>query len=232
MSEKDNNQSRIKTTMTTYSRIASKYASSLTDQDDPVMRAETRTLFMDRLKGKRILEVGCGPGKDSKAFFDAGLDVAATDNCADFIEIVRERYPEMESKRMDMTKVTFADNTFDGIYGFASFLHLPRPVSTPTLKEFWRVLNPGGLLYLTLISSSMHREYIISDWAGVENNPLLFTCYDEPEFCEMLQDTGFADIEILHVKCEAYENLPRLQERGIKVFHIAAQTAKEIRTTS
>ena len=40
---------------------------------------ETQDKFIDALCGKQILDFGCGSGRDTKYFIEAGLDVVATD---------------------------------------------------------------------------------------------------------------------------------------------------------
>lgn len=74
-----------------YERIARQYAGDAPVEDDPAMRARTRDLFMERLRGSRVLEVGCGPELDSAAFAEAGLNVTAIDSCRAFVDVVRQR---------------------------------------------------------------------------------------------------------------------------------------------
>ena len=208
-----------------YERIARDYAGDEPREDDPRMRAHTRALFIERLQGKRILEVGCGPGTDSQAFVEAGLSVTAIDYSQEFVNVVRERYPDVDARRMDMTDLDgLGELTFDGIYGFASFVHLPRDSAGPTLQGFLRRLKPGGLLYLTLIASSKLREYVIPDWGGQPDNPMLFVCYDEDEAEALAREVGFLDIEILRVPSPIYEEMPRLVERGVRTYHLTGRS--------
>lgn len=205
-----------------YSSIANIYAGNEPGEDDPIMRKQTRDAFTSKLTGKKILEIGCGPGIDSKFFHDEGFEVTATDFCEEFIEIVKKRYPQINSLVMDMTDITLPDNSYNGIYGFASFIHLPRKEALPVLKKFRSLLEINGVLYLTLIKSEIHDEYYIENWGGKEGNRVLFTCYSEDEFKDLLNQAGFSSIEFSIIKSELYEKLPRLVERKVKTYHITA----------
>lgn len=48
---------------------------------------ETQDKFINILQGKRVLDFGCGAGRDSKYFVEAGLDVVAIDGSAELCQI-------------------------------------------------------------------------------------------------------------------------------------------------
>lgn len=205
-----------------YESIARLYAGDEPAEEDPVMRATCRDLFLKHLSGKKILEVGCGPGVDSSFFHKMGYDVTATDFCEEFVKIVKERFPEITCMEMDMTEPNLPSSSFDGIYGFATFIHIKREMGKTVLEGFYNLLKSRGVLFLSLIESSKYSEYIIEDWGGRENNPVLFTCYSHEEISTRLKEAGFKSVEIHHVASELYENLPRLVERGVKHYQILA----------
>jgi len=205
-----------------YSSIAQIYAGEEPGEEDPIMRKQTRAAFTLKLKGKKILEIGCGPGTDSKFFHDQGFEVTATDFCEEFIDIVKKRYPQINALVMDMTNITLPDNSFNGIYGFATFIHLPRTKALAVLKKFRSLLESKGILYLTLIKSEIHDEYYIDNWGGKEGNKVLFTCYSEDEFKNLLNQADFNNIEFSTIKSELYETLPRLVERKVQTYHVTA----------
>lgn len=202
-----------------YNIIARRYAGEPLEEDDPVMRKQIRQLLLDRIPGTKLLEIGCGPGTDSYYFDQAGLDVTATDFSPEFVKIVSERYPYLTVRQMDMTQPDLPPASFDGIYGFACFIHLPRQLADQTLVGLRQLLKPGGILLLALIKSSKVAEYIIPNWGGAENNPMLFTCYDESDIQQRLVQAGFERIEFHDpIESKAYKNLPRLVERGVSGY--------------
>ena len=122
-----------------YETVARAYAGPEVGEDDPAHRQACRDGFVGLLNGKEVLEVGCGPGTDSKRFFDAGLDVLASDFCQSFLDVVKERYPEIPTLILDMTK-PFDLGTFDGIYGHSCFLHIAHELALSTLQHLRQAL--------------------------------------------------------------------------------------------
>ncbi len=182
----------------TWRRVAHRYSGDKVSEDDPGMREVIRSHFCDRLRGTTVLEIGCGPGTDAARLAARGLQVTATDYAPEFVAIVRHRYPDLETRVMNMTEPDLPPCSFDGIYGFATFIHLPRSLADETLAGLLDLLVPGGLLFLVLIKSSKDiREYTIDSWAGTPDCPMLFTCYDEQEMERKLSRLGFVDIEFL-----------------------------------
>ena len=199
-----------------WQRVALEYAGQEEGEDDPLMREMVRSVFCGRLEGQRVLEVGCGPGTDAARFAERGLDVTATDFAPNFVQIVRERHPGLKARVMDMTAPDLPPESFDGIYGFATFVHLPRALAAETLGALRQLLAPGGLLALTLIASSQGiRDYAIEGWAGDPECRMGFTCYEEDEARELLRGAGYEGIEVMPMPPSIYDTLPRLVERGV-----------------
>lgn len=106
--------------------------------------------FFDALDGERLLDVGCGPGPDIATFASAGYDVTGLDMTPSFLRAASERVPAASLVRGDMRRLPFENASFDGVWSCASFLHVPRPDAPATLREFRRVLNSDGVLYLSV----------------------------------------------------------------------------------
>ena len=213
------------TNLQTWQRVAQSYAGDEAREDDPAMRRVLRDRFVERLGGKRVLELGCGPGIDAASMAGRGLEVTATDYAPEFVAVVRARYPGLDVRIMDMTAPDLPPESFDGIYGFASFIHLPRSVADSTLARLHELLVPGGLLSLWLIESSKGvRDYTIDEWAGEAQCPMLFTCYPQQEIEERLVVAGYAAVQCLPVPTSgAYEQRPRLKDRGISSYQVFAR---------
>lgn len=75
------------------------------------------------------------------------------------------RLSPLDVQQMDATKLAYPDNTFDFIYSFDVFEHLPD--LPPVLKECARVLRPGGVFYTSLhpitTEDGFHDLRIIAD---------------------------------------------------------------------
>lgn len=118
--------------------------------------AETDTLDMGALRarflarvpaGGRILDAGCGSGRDAAAFLHQGYAVDAFDASARMVAHARER------TGLEVSKLRFEDleydREFDGIWACASLLHLSEAAMDETLARLVRALRPGGVLYLS-----------------------------------------------------------------------------------
>jgi SAM-dependent methyltransferase/GNAT superfamily N-acetyltransferase len=211
----------------TYDRLAPGYAGDSPAEDDPAWRAACRAAFTQRLPGRHVMEIGCGPGTDSKFFADQGLDVLATDYCEPFLAIVKQRYPAMRTAWVDVTR-PFDVGTFDGIYGNSCFLHVPRELAPQALEHLREALAPHGVLFLALISSSKTRQYTQENWGG-EGNHVEFYCYDPAEMQELLEAAGYHDVEILELEWSpdspyrVGRAAERVKERGTAPFQVVAR---------
>ena len=123
-------------------------------------------LFDQLLKGRfdpgtRILDAGCGTGRNLVYFLREGFDVCGVDTSPDAIAHVRvlaralaPRLPEENFRREPVEKMSFADESFDTVLSSA-VLHFARDEAhwLAMLREMWRVLKPGGIFFARLASS-------------------------------------------------------------------------------
>jgi len=123
-------------------------------------------LFDQLLKGNlvppmRVLDAGCGHGRNLPYFLRAGFDVSAVDQSADGIETVRAmaakyapHLPTDNFRVEPLDALTFASESFDAVVSSA-VLHFARDEEhfRCMLAELWRVLRRGGLFFARLASS-------------------------------------------------------------------------------
>ena len=95
--------------------------------------------------GGRILDAGCGSGRDSKAFLDAGYDVVSFDASEEMCRRASE-YTGKPVLNMRFEDVAY-EAEFDGIWACASLLHVPVEELPDVLKKMGRALKPGGVMY-------------------------------------------------------------------------------------
>ena len=101
--------------------------------------------------GKRILDIGCGPGRDANYFSEKGFDVVGIDLSSELLRIAKENCPKAEFYLKDMRKLDFEPNSFDGIWACASLLHVPHKDAYQTLKGFNSVIKKGGLMFVCVL---------------------------------------------------------------------------------
>lgn len=105
----------------------------------------------------KLLDVGTGSGRDILYASKMGYDVIGVDNSDGFIEHLNQLaiegiIPKDSYKKSDMRKLLFEDETFDIVRHNASILHMPLIgkgyMADLAISEAFRVLKPGGLMYL------------------------------------------------------------------------------------
>ena len=150
--------------------------------------------FIKNLKGKKILDVGCGPGRDAKYFSEKGLDITGIDLTKKFIEMASKNAPKARFIRMDMRKIDFSPNTFDGIWSCASFLHLPKSEAKSTLREFRRILKPRALLYISIKEGDKEKFVKKDEYKGYTK---LFAFYSKKELKNLIKSSKFNILKII-----------------------------------
>ena len=133
----------LKKAVKTYDKIAGIYSKY---SEEKLMQYQL-VKFENFLKGKKILDAGCGSGRDSKYFYDDGYDVTGVDLSEELLKIAKKN-SKAKFKVMDFTDLKFKDKTFHGVWCMSSLSDLPQKESIKALKEFYRVLKENGFLYL------------------------------------------------------------------------------------
>lgn len=85
---------------------------------------ETQDRFLGALSGKRVLDFGCGSGRDTKYFIENGFEVVATDGSEELCKSASE-YTGIAVKQMLFQELDEIDK-YDGIWACSSILHLTK----------------------------------------------------------------------------------------------------------
>ncbi len=171
-------------TLSYYAKNAEAFAASTVDVDF----SETQRRFAELLPpGARVLDLGCGSGRDSRAFLDMGFDVTATDGSPELAAIA-ERTAGIPV-RVELFQELSDVGAYDGVWACSSILHLPKDQLADALRRVERALVPGGVLY----TSFKH-----GDSEG-ERNGRHFTDFTEPTFREFVSASCGLAVEDLWV---------------------------------
>lgn len=142
--------------------------------------------FISLLKGNRVLDVGCGPGRYMSYFSQHGLDVVGVDLAIACLDRARQEVPAASFAKMDMRHLAFQNNSFHGLWACASFLHIPKKEARSTLDEFFRALLPQGILYLAMKEGN--GEVYLSEPSGHNR---FFALYQQKELEQLLAESSF-----------------------------------------
>jgi ubiquinone/menaquinone biosynthesis C-methylase UbiE len=100
--------------------------------------------------GKKILDLGCGSGIQSKQLLQAGLEVIGLDLSPEMIRQAKKRIPKAKFIVGDITKMDFPKESFDGVFAQASLLHIPKKLVPKVLGSIHKILRINGIFYLAL----------------------------------------------------------------------------------
>jgi SAM-dependent methyltransferase len=93
-----------------------------------------------------ILDFGCGPGRDLKAFTALGHIAVGLEGSARFAAMARE-YSGCEVLQQDFLKLDLPAARFDGVFANAALFHVPSRELPRVLGELHAALKPGGVLF-------------------------------------------------------------------------------------
>jgi ubiquinone/menaquinone biosynthesis C-methylase UbiE len=123
--------------------------------------------FLDALPdvdGLRCLDVGCGEGHNTRLVVERGADVTALDISGAFLRAGRGVDPTGRYVHGDVTRLPFADATFDAATAFMSIMDMSDPAVA--IGEIARVLRPGGFLQFSIthpVNTTPIRSWVDDD---------------------------------------------------------------------
>lgn len=131
-----------------YTPVADDYERAFADR----RAAEVERFARSLAPGSRVLDAGCGPGRDLARFAAAGHDPVGLELNAAFVERARRHAPVVHGDLRDVAAL-FADERFDGVWADASLVHLERGAAARAIYDLAALLEPGGRLFVSVRST-------------------------------------------------------------------------------
>ncbi|APD84508.1 methyltransferase [Mycobacterium intracellulare subsp. chimaera] len=159
-----------------------------------------RSRFWDRLvvlsgaqPGEHVLDVGCGTGYFTRRIARAvglGGTVVGIDPAQRMLDHARQHSPANCSyQRAGAEDLPFADESFDRVVSSLAFHHLPLDRRSDAMREMFRVLRPGGCLFIADIPPSsgglLHRVAAVFSAHAREQDSV-------HQLSDLIADAGFA----------------------------------------
>jgi SAM-dependent methyltransferase len=119
--------------------------------------------LLDHIEGQppfKILDFGCGPGRDLIAFRQLGHEPTGLEGAARFAEMARA-HSGCDVLHQDFLQLDLPAAHFDGVFANASLFHVPAQELPRVLAELHAALRIGGVLF-----ASNPRGHGEEGWSG------------------------------------------------------------------
>ncbi len=167
-------------TLDHYERNAQAFLEGTRDHDV----SQNVAALLDAIEGPppfRILDLGCGPGRDLRTFKALGHEPVGVDGSARFVEMARE-WSGCTVWQQDFVALSLPPDSFDGIFANASLFHVPSAALPGVLTQLHAALKPRGVLF-----SSNPRGHNEEGW----NGPRYGCYYDFESWSAVVTAAGF-----------------------------------------
>ena len=132
-------------TLAEYDGMAEAYRHGTADHDV----SQNIAALLDAIEGEAphaILDLGCGPGRDLRAFTALGHEAVGLDGAAELVALARAE-TDCTVLLQDFLALDLPVARFDGIFANASLFHVPSSQIARVLGELAAALKPGGVLF-------------------------------------------------------------------------------------
>lgn len=183
----------IDKTIAAYNQSPDKYEASTTGMTPPVEFKR----FVERVgAGRAVLDAGCAFGRDSIEFQAAGLVPTGIDLSDELLKKATVAHPDIMFQKMDVRRLDFPDESFDGIWCHATLLHLNDDDINKALHEFHRVLKSRGVLFVSF-KKGVGSEEIVESFSSDAARYFNFKTNEVVK--SVLQVGGFTDIDAYYI---------------------------------
>jgi ubiquinone/menaquinone biosynthesis C-methylase UbiE len=179
-------KSKADITLETYDLIAKDYAKNELASAPKL----EETIFIKLLMpGQKILDVGCGFGRNLKAFLEYGLDTYGFDGSKELLKIAKTQASKAKLKLLDLRdRLPYQDKFFDAVWARNSLHHLEPRDLQQSLSELKRVLKPNGIIF---IEWKEGKEATITKEEKAFGKERFYNLLSKEEVEELIGDAGF-----------------------------------------
>lgn len=175
-----------KITIAAYNKFAAQWTANHTATDifDNAFPA-----FKKYLPKGKVLEIGCGGGRDAKKLKQAGYDYVGVDVSIGLLEEARKNNPKLTFLLQDIYQLQFPF-LFDGFWCAATLLHIPKSKIHEVSQSIHQVVKPNGVGFIC-VKQGGGDMVLDEDKYGKR----YFSYYTQDEFSEILAANGFSILE-------------------------------------
>jgi 2-polyprenyl-3-methyl-5-hydroxy-6-metoxy-1,4-benzoquinol methylase len=166
--------------------------------------------FLSYIKGKKILDVGCGLGYSLEAYSKKNMEAYGMESSAFAVEAAKKNTKFDVIQHSIEDKTIWKENFFDAVTLHDVFEHLSQPISA--LNEVNRILKVNGIIYIhTLNWAGLGRKLDGLNWPLL-NPPAHLSYWTPKTLVYALKKTGFS---IIKLECPTIIS----KHRSIQIFY-------------
>jgi len=167
-----------------------------------------------QLKGKRVLEIGCGMGSHTQLLIEAGCSVTAIDLTPRAVDMTNKRLLlyglTADVRLMDAEHMEFENEEFDFVWSWGVIHHSASPENI--IREVYRVLKPSGQFRVMVyyrrsveawvsvargaLSGKLFKGMSLEEIRNCYTDGYIARFYTRSEFSQMLRCAGLRTLEI------------------------------------
>ena len=178
-------------------------------------------------ENKKVLDYGCGSGYGTymlSQHFGTSIGVDISETAINFCKS-NFKNENLKFEILDTTVQPFEDHSFDNIFSFQVFEHIPLEMTTEYVNRIWHMLKPSGVAILTTPNSKNYyggrsrnkfhiKEYTIAELESIFNNVIPKQQYK----IYSIEDVLSTQIRIKIVRFFKNRFVGKVLGRGLEVF--------------
>lgn len=144
-------------------------------------------------KKPKVLDLGCGFGRELAVFVEKGYDTYGIDGSKELLKLAKKRAPKAKTKLMDLKNALPYEDTFlDGVWARNSLHHLEPNELSNAFLEIKRILKPNGILF---IEWKEGKEPKVTKEEIAKGRERYYNLMMKKELVKLINDSGFKVIK-------------------------------------
>ncbi|MFO7991538.1 MAG: class I SAM-dependent methyltransferase [Thermoplasmata archaeon] len=137
----------VRKTVETYDRIAEDYCGHTLREGFRVVERRFLNKFLNYIDhpNPKIVDIGCGDGRDSMYLLKQDAEVFSVDMSKGMLDIVEKNVHGSQPVKSDVRRLPFSSRTFHGVWCSGMLYHLPKEELEKALDEIHRLLCKKGI---------------------------------------------------------------------------------------
>ncbi|HUD19647.1 MAG TPA: methyltransferase domain-containing protein [Patescibacteria group bacterium] len=162
-------------------------------------------LLLKKLPYKaEILDAGCGAGQNAYHMAKKGFRVTGVDLSRNMLAIAKNHYSNCTFVYMDIRRLQFPPNKFNGILSSYSLIHISDTKVSGVLSDFYRILKSGG--WVAIFAQQGKPDHYV-DEPFAPGKKTFFNFFTKKRITEKLKEVGFSSITIQSEHCDDKYNM-------------------------